>query len=45
MAKVPLETALMAFMASFLEDFSGTALPLCIFTVLLAVAVALATAS
>ena len=41
LAKVPLERALMA---SFLEEFSGTALPLCIFTVLLAVAVALATA-
>ena len=41
MAKVPLERA---FMASFSEDFSGSDLPLCLFTVLLAVAVALATA-
>lgn len=45
MAKVPLETALMAFMASVLEDFNGSVLPLFLFTVLLAVAVALATAS
>ena len=44
MAKVPLGTALMAFMTSVSEDFSGSALPLCLFTVLLAVAVALATA-